>query len=279
MGFKRRAFDAVFDGLSRLTGLSHAGRFSCALAERAAPIYKVPVLGRTLNLICPNELTLSRAQTFFDKEPETLEWMDGFKPGDIMFDVGANVGLYSLYAALRDSTVVAFEPESQNYALLCRNIYLSDLGEKVSALNLALTDTNEIGHLSLPRFLAGAALNNFGSSRDWRGNAYVPEFRQAVLGLTLDRFIESYPIGFPNHLKIDVDGGEYRVIAGAQKTLRDSRLRSVLIEINEELPEDMSLVDSLQAAGFRLRHKKHSAMTEASEFRRLFNYVFERPSR
>ena len=73
--------------------------------------------GLKFNLICDNWITKYRARTFNVKEPEMLDWLDEhLLDDDVFFDVGANVGIYSIYAALRNSklTVYSFEPEYSN---------------------------------------------------------------------------------------------------------------------------------------------------------------------
>jgi hypothetical protein len=53
-----------------------------------------------LKFTTPNILTKWRVRTFASKEPETLNWIDQFKDESIFWDVGANIGLYSIYSAL-----------------------------------------------------------------------------------------------------------------------------------------------------------------------------------
>ena len=55
-----------------------------------------------LNLSIPNRKTRYRAKTFSTKEPETLDWIDSFEKNSVFWDVGANIGLYSLYAAKKN---------------------------------------------------------------------------------------------------------------------------------------------------------------------------------
>lgn len=278
MGLKKTIFDAAAGAFVAALGLERATRLSCGLAEKIAPVYRIERGELRLLLDCPNELTRSRAETYFDKEPETLEWIDGFAKGEVLFDVGANVGLYTLYAAARGAKVYAFEPESQNYALLNRNVFLNGLGDRITALNVALSDKDALGALNLPRFYAGSALNNFGENLNWKRERYEPAFRQGVIAFSLDSFLERHPEAFPAHLKIDVDGAEIKIVLGAEKTLRDPRLKSMLVEINEDLPEDVAIVEKAAAAGLRVLHKKHSDMIARSEFGRLYNYVFVRSS-
>src|SRR5512146_2892633 len=74
----------------------------------------------------PTVLALERVRGIREKEPWTLEWIATFAPGETMVDCGANVGMYTIWAAVtRAARVVAFEPEAQNYALLNRNIRMN----------------------------------------------------------------------------------------------------------------------------------------------------------
>ena len=86
---------------------------------------------------------LWRADGYATKEPDTLAWIDGFlKPGDVFYDVGANIGQYALYAAKRlggQCRVLAFEPEALNYAKLNTNIVLNGQSETITAYCLAVT--------------------------------------------------------------------------------------------------------------------------------------------
>jgi len=84
-----------------------------------------------------------RYTTFFSKEKGTLKWLDeNIEPSSIMYDIGANVGLYSIYAAKKhgDVKVYAFEPHKVNFATLLENISLNDLEGSIFPLSFALND-------------------------------------------------------------------------------------------------------------------------------------------
>ena len=88
--------------------------------------------GETLYLATPNFLNRYRHNTFFTKEPETLQWMDGFAQDAVFYDIGANVGLYSIYAAKkRNAQVYSFEPSFFNLEFLARNVYKNNLTENI----------------------------------------------------------------------------------------------------------------------------------------------------
>ena len=61
-------------------------------------------------------LTKYRASTFSSKEPETIDWIDDFERSDNLLDIGANIGLYSLYAASKGNNVRSLEPDALNFA-------------------------------------------------------------------------------------------------------------------------------------------------------------------
>ncbi|MDQ3483475.1 MAG: hypothetical protein M3448_08750 [Pseudomonadota bacterium] len=72
----------------------------------------------------------TRLRSLFSKEPITLAWIDTFAKGETLYDTGANVGMYTIYASvMRNAIVYAFEPEALNYAELNKNIFLYDLHE------------------------------------------------------------------------------------------------------------------------------------------------------
>ena len=95
--------------------------------------------GTELKFYSPNRINKFRIQTFATKEPETLDWIDSFDDKSVFWDIGANVGIYSIYAAKKKScNVVAFEPSVFNLEALARNIMdkLQMIGNEKSGLYL-----------------------------------------------------------------------------------------------------------------------------------------------
>ena len=73
----------------------------------------IVILNNKINFFVPNQLSNWRVDTFFSKEPETLDWIDNFEKKNFIFwDIGANIGLYSIYNSIRHSKskTIAFEP-------------------------------------------------------------------------------------------------------------------------------------------------------------------------
>jgi FkbM family methyltransferase len=232
-----------------------------------------------IKFYCLGALPLWRVRTLFTKEPETIEWIDSFAEGDVFWDIGANVGIYSLYAAAkRNVHVVAFEPAAGNYYLLNRNVELNGFADRVEAYCVALSDETSARALNMQMTALGGALSSFGEPVDNFGKRFTPGFRQGMIGYAVDSFIVAFHLPFPNHIKIDVDGIEDRIIAGAAKTLADPRMKSLSIELDSAREtETGEIVAYIERAGLKLAARRQSEMVASGEYRSIFNYQFRRP--
>ncbi len=202
-----------------------------------------------------------------EKEPETVDWLETtFEAGDVLYDVGANVGAYSLVAAAASGgkgAVYAFEPGPSTYASLVENVELNHLSGVVTPMPVAVGDVTGLVPFGLHSHESGDASH---------AGLVVPETSESlrVLSLRLDDVVRVLDAPPPTHLKIDVDGGESRVLEGATSTLASPTLRSILVEIEE----GRSMVDEIRAticgAGFELR-------ADVTHFgSRTHNWIFER---
>ncbi len=253
MSVKRAVFNSTSDWIIRILGLNRPIRLYRAFLGRVNAVKHVTIGGTEMFFDANEELHLLRANLLASKEPETLAWIDSFAPKEVLFDIGANIGVFSVYAALhRDCDVYAFEPEAKNYACLSKNLYLNRLGRRVKALNLGLHDRSAIEFLQLHGLESGAALHALGEPVDWRKNRFVPKFEQSVMAFTLDEFMERFGVPQPNHVKLDVDGNEPKILQGGRRTFSNPALKSLLIEMNEN---DRSLVGLIESCGLRLAEK------------------------
>lgn len=166
---------------------------------------------------------------FHTDEPETLAWIDGFAAGDTVWDIGANIGIYALYAALDPTIrVYAFEPSGFNFGLLVEHIALNKMGERVKPFCLALGNAVEIGDLFMRHTDAGHGSNSLNSAANNFG-AFEASFRQAIPAFSIDQFRGTFGLPAPDHLKLDVDGLESAIIEGAAQTL--PLIKTLLVEI------------------------------------------------
>jgi FkbM family methyltransferase len=218
------------------------------------PRHRIETRYGPLVFVTTHPQALQYPRHFATREPETLAWIESFESPCRFWDIGANIGAFSLYAGLRRGIeVCAFEPAAASYGALCRNIETNNLGDRVRAYCVALSDRTQLGTLNLSGTNAGSVFNAFESTENCFGNQIGVVFRQAVVGFSIDGFRRLFGLPPPNYLKIDVDSTEERILSGALETLNEPDLRSVLIELEAtDTARNRRLAVALEAAGFSL---------------------------
>ncbi len=219
-----------------------------------------------------------RIDTFWDKEPETLHWIDSFQQADFFVDVGANIGLYSLYAAhTKGIEVAAFEPESANYAQLNKNIFLNKLDQKIKAYPLAISNEMSLSDLYLSSWGEGQSLHNFKETNDFNNEPFLPVFSQGCLSVSLDELIAKKWIRVPQHIKIDVDGIEDKIIQGALNLIDHPLMKSLLVELNTKLPSHLAVIDEMVKRGYIYSEKQvERALRTHGPFEGTANFIFSK---
>jgi FkbM family methyltransferase len=214
--------------------------------------------GCELTFCTPSYIPQWRADTFSIKEPETLEWIDRFESGSVFWDVGANVGIYSCYAAKRsDSKVFAFEPSVFNLELLARNIVLNYLTPNITVVPLPLTDMLRTSALNMSSLAWGAAMSTFSKQYGHDGEIIENPFIVPMIGISMDDAINLLRITQPRYIKIDVDGIEDLILKGGTEVL--TKTKSILVEVNDNfLLQADKVAKYLTEAGFTLTEKKHA---------------------
>ena len=160
------------------------------------------------------------------------EIMEHFNPksGDIVVDVGAHIGLYSLIAAKRvgpGGKVIAIEPDPENFKILRKNILLNR-SKNIEALECAAYSAREKLKLFLPELEQGRTI--FNTVMQDRAKTSI-NFLE-VEANTLDNILESKNITEVNWIKIDVEGAELEVLKGAVNTLSSNKDTTFVIEIH-----------------------------------------------
>lgn len=211
--------------------------------------------------------------TPYKKEPKTVAWIEQvIAPGDVFYDIGANVGAYALIAHAHTKGKVisyAFEPNPFTFVSLSRNIVNNNAGGAIIPMCIALSHTTTISSFTYSHMSPGSAQHVLHNSLQTANNDVQP-----VLVYTLDECIQTFSLPTPNAMKIDVDGVEKDVLAGATQTLSQKSLRSVIIEIDITDQSYVTDIESiLSKAGFTLK-EKHPLGKGTSKT--LFNCVFTR---
>jgi len=189
-----------------------------------------------------------------DGESDILNlFLEKVKPGDIIFDVGANIGLYTLPCALKakEGMVIAFEPVPMWFNRLQDNISLNSI-KNVKAYNLGLHRETQKINLTIKKVLG----SGMGSIMDDYGNNIPTDVREDVCSqlVNADEFISENKIPLPNLIKIDVEGAELHVLAGLRSAISQRGCRLILCEVHPKFMKGSPVgVESLlQESGYKL---------------------------
>ena len=212
----------------------------------------------------------ARAMSLLTKQPATIAWIDSFSPNSVFRDVGANIGVYSLYAALRRGTrIVAFEPAAINYFLLAANVEANCLDSQVDCLLVGLGNERAVARLEVSQFMPARSF----SFRGKKGQPYPS--RQAALMVSMDQLIEDYGLECPNYIKIDVPGPKEEIVAGGERMLQRSNVREVHIECAAEGRGAQHIVAMLARAGFVVSSQSQSGGSTDTTFTRRASKPFD----
>jgi len=229
-----------------------------------------------IKFVAANKNTKWRASTILTKEPHTINWLNTMSSGDILLDAGANIGVYSLWAAKNKGVkVYAFEPESQNYSVLMQNILINECSSLVNAYCLGLSDKLGAGTLNLTEFGAGGSCHQYNSDLNYAGVKSEFMFKQPTMAFNIDFLVEKGLIPRPTYIKLDIDGLEPKVILGALKTLQ--YCKSLLIEVNTNLQEHKFMLELLGAMGYTYNSAEvEKNIRTSGPFEGVGEYVFWR---
>ena len=238
------------------------------------------IINKKILFFTPNDLIRWRVNTILEKEPETIQWINSFQKKCIFWDIGANIGIYSIYAAIKKKNIkiYSFEPSTSNLRTLSRNISINKLQKKIHIIPFALSNLkNKILLFKENRFIEGGALSAFGVDYDFSGKKIFSENSYNTFGTSLDNLIEKKILDLPDYIKIDVDGIEHLILFGAKNLLSNKKLKSVLIEINDEFKiQKKKIIEIMKKNNFKLLSKMRNDDYYKDEFVGIYNYIFEK---
>jgi len=216
------------------------------LMEKLPPVAELDYSGHPIQL-CVSSSEIGVRLLSVEKEPFTVDWIErSVKPGDVFYDIGANVGAYSLIAAkaIVGARIFAFEPWPASFHDLSGNVLLND-AERIVALPLALWSRTCLLSLRSSVAVAGAARHEI-SERVAEEAGTV-----TVLGVCLDDLVERWGFPAPTHAKIDTDGSELEALRGGERTLLRPEWQTILVELDRhETRRNRDVRKLLAAAGF-----------------------------
>lgn len=187
----------------------------------------------------------TRVVNLAGEEAILWDFLTQLEPTDVVWDVGANIGCYSIFAGCTqpDCTIVAIEPQPKYAERIRANAQLNDISVKV--VQAALSDTH--GEVKICREDTRPTFSLLDGIQDPLDAVRVP----VVPG---DHLIATEEVPAPTVLKIDIEGVEMQCLRGLERTLRSSGCRLLLVEIHpHRLPEGVGpecIRRFLEACGF-----------------------------
>jgi FkbM family methyltransferase len=244
---------------------------------------KMCVFGDELCFDVEGDFEKYRVESMFDKEPETIAWIDGWQDEGprAFYDIGANIGIYSLYVAYKHKNVntFSFEPVASNYVALLRNILSNNLNN-ISPFNVALSNKKALTDLYLSDLRVGNSGAQIDAPVNDKGDTFKALRVEKVISIALDQLVAEFDLPSPTYIKIDVDGHEPDILNGMSKTLASTELKSMLVEFNSHAEfEDWE--ERLAHNGL-MRDSAYDDLPNHSDIRRqknnapARNYIFKR---
>jgi FkbM family methyltransferase len=233
---------------------------------------KFVVGGREIVVPVDNQRHRDRWQRLQDrsKERDTIDWITHeMNEGSVFYDIGANVGNYSVLAGIlhRGARVLAFEPEPNSFLALCRVIHTN--GIQAVPYPFALSNRTEVQQFKIHHAFETALANHqLGRDINQHEERFEAVFSVGAVSFTMDSLVEDYGLPAPTHVKIDVDGLEPEVIEGMEKTLLSGTIKSVITEISGKKATE-KVIDMFDKAAYRTVRNGESADIDYDKVTRL----------
>ena len=196
--------------------------FSNEFVQMLNPKFKIKFENKDFTFRTGHGRLFWRAKTVLTEEPLMISWIKSMTPNDVVLDIGANVGMYSVLIASRVKTVYACELDSLNVAILKENLYLNHLLDKVNIIPLACGAKADMVAVKFRSLSYGDALQLIAGGDETQSFGSHPETTEyvtSVLQVSLDELFTDINLARPNKIKIDVDGNELTVLAGTTALL------------------------------------------------------------
>ncbi len=193
-----------------------------------------------------------------NQELEILDFIDAENKGSVFYDLGACEGRFSLYAAYNGLRCYAFEPESRNFKTLNDNLLLNknNLKGSLQTFKIAVGESAHNSHLNIGQPWAGGHHRIVASSNGRNDLSINAVEQESIQVRSLDKFINEKKLPIPNAIKVDIDGSEKEFINGAQKTLSETNLERIIIELNKSDINYNFVISNLKSHGF-IEKKAH----------------------
>ena len=204
------------------------------------------------------------------KEDNIKEYINELPQGSVFYDLGANLGWFSLHAASKGLDVYAFEVDENNFSGLKDNIEANPYLSNIQAFNIGIADSKKIINLRTRSHAIGDHRKTLDLPIFSSDSTIISKiFTKQIEVNSLDNIIEENNLPYPNHLKVDIDGSEYAFLLGSPKVLDNTE--SMVIELFVDSEYFGKSIEILNKHGFK-EVKKY----DIPSYPTLFNYIFNK---
>jgi FkbM family methyltransferase len=234
---------------------------------------------------CESMVDVMRARTLLSKESGTVDWIrTHVRPGQVFYDIGANMGLYTAMAGARvrpGGIVYAFEPHVVNVHTLLHNVKANRLDGAVQVMSCALNDSE--GHFDFNYYsdVSGSSNSQLNGAHDGAEREFKPVLTERKFATTIDSLLASGAIRPADHIKIDVDGNEMLILRGMSGLLGAPKPpESIQVEVNPRYKRELFDFMSVHGYTVAIRHHTMEGKTQlaagADAEQISYNAVFKR---
>ena len=217
-----------------------------------------------------NNINFPYTKVEHSREDNIKEYIDSLPKNSIFYDLGANLGWFSLYAANLELKVYAFEVDKNNFFGLQENIKANpNISNNIFPFNQGIADKNKTVNLRFSDNSIGGHHKTIEITNFSGPSKIIENNKIEIIVDSLDNIIQKHNLPYPDYLKVDIDGSEYAFLLGANETLK--RAKSMVIEFWIDSEYYDKSINILESFGFKLKNT-YPIQDEEN----LYNFVFEK---
>ncbi len=190
---------------------------------------EININNKTLKFRDGNERLYLHLSTHYIIEKDLINWIDTFCENDVFFDIGSNIGLFSIYAAKKNINTICFEGHFGNLNDFNYNVLLNNVSNKILIIPTLLDTKNKKTNFYLRDLTSSSAKSEIDHKKNIYRNGVEESLKISCVSLNLDYLIDQKIIPIPTKVKIDVDGAEFFIIEGFKKYLE--KVDEIMIEM------------------------------------------------
>ena len=144
---------------------------------------------------------------------------------------------------------------------------------------IALTNKqNKFLIMKESQFTYGGSLNSYGEKYNFEGKNFLSNMNYSLFGTSVNYLLKEKMLEVPDYIKIDVDGIEHLILEGANKYLKNKKIKSISVEINENFNKQFKkIIKIMKKNNFKLLKKNDQFVLKIDKkFSKTFNYIFIR---